>query len=329
MQLQNQALNSDHSSSIAFYDFYPQFSSMLSEVLEGLSESPKTLPPKFFYDETGSQLFDEICNLEEYYPTRTEMSILEDYADEISQLCGEDATLIELGSGSSQKIRILLDAMRPLAYLPLDISRDHLISSSHQLAKDYPWLEVHAACVDYSTAWKLPYHSDKGRRIAFFPGSSIGNFTPEDACILLKEVAQLVGKGGNLLIGVDRIKDISTLENAYNDAKGVTAQFNLNLLNRLNQELNCNFNIEDFSHRAFFNKQQNRIEMHLISEKEQTVEISGKRFSFRADETLHTENSYKYSYHSFLELADSAGFKCRQHWCDEKQWFSVFLLEVK
>jgi len=292
MQIHNHEIESDHSSSIAFYDFYPQFNSMLNEVWEGLSESPKTLAPKFFYDETGSQLFDEICKLEEYYPTRTEISILENYADEISQLCGEEATLIELGSGSSQKIRILLDAMKPSAYLPLDISRDHLITSSHQLAKDYPWLEVHAACVDYSTAWKLPYHSNKGRRVAFFPGSSIGNFVPEDALTLLKEVAHLVGKGGNLLVGIDRVKDIPILESAYNDSKQVTAQFNLNLLTRLNTELDANFDIDNFSHNAFFNEELSRIEMHLVSNKDQNVKISDKTFFFAENVTLHTENSY-------------------------------------
>ena len=328
MHLQNQKLESDHSSSIAFYDFHPQFGSMLSEVWQGLAESPKSLPPKFFYDEVGSKLFDEICKLDEYYPTRTEMGILQQNANEISQLCGDDASLIELGSGSSQKIRILLNAMKPTAYLPLDISRDHLISSSHQLAKDYPWLEVHAACVDYSTAWKLPYHSDKGTRVAFFPGSSIGNFTPDDACTLLKEVAHLVGSGGNLLVGVDRIKDISVLENAYNDSKQVTAQFNLNLLTRLNAELEANFDVDNFQHHAFYNEQLSRIEMHLISNQDQYVKVAQKTFFFAEGETLHTENSYKYSYQSFLDLAAKAGFKCRQHWCDDKQWFSVFLLEV-
>ncbi len=329
MQPNNLAINTEHSSSIAFYDFYPQLGSMLNEVWQGLSESPKSLPPKFFYDEMGSKLFDEICQLDEYYPTRTEMAILEKYADEISLLCGEDVSLIELGSGSSKKIRILLDALRPSAYLPLDISRDHLISSSHQLAKDYPWLEVHAACVDYSTAWKLPFRSGKGRRVAFFPGSSIGNFVPEDARKLLEEIGHLVGKGGNLLIGVDRVKETTILENAYNDSKGITARFNLNLLERMNAELDSNFELDNFSHHASFNQQQSRIEMHLVSNLEQFVNVAGKSFYFEKNETLHTENSYKYSYESFLHLAAEAGFVCRQHWSDDQQWFSVFLLEMK
>lgn len=316
------------SSSIAFYDFHPQFDSMLNEVWQGLSESQKTLPPKFFYDETGSKLFDQICKLEEYYPTRTEMAILETHAEEIASLCGDNVSLIELGSGSSKKIRILLDAMKPSAYLPLDISKDHLISSSHQLAEDYPWLEVHAACVDYSTAWKLPYQSGLGKRVAFFPGSSIGNFNPENALNLLKEVAQLVGKNGDLLVGVDRIKADKILNAAYNDSKGITAKFNLNLLTRINNDLNANFNVEQFKHHAFFNQKLNRIEMHLISTVAQSVEIAGKTFNFEKDETIHTENSYKYSYDSFLELAAKAGFKCRQHWSDDQDWFSVFLLEV-
>ncbi len=316
------------SNSIAFYDFHPQFDSMLSEVWQGLSESPKKIHPKFFYDTRGSQLFDQICQLDEYYPTRTEVAILEKNKQQIAQLAGDYAALIEMGSGSSHKIRILLDAMQPAAYLPLDISRDHLISSSQRLAEEYPWLEVHAACIDYSTAWKLPYRAEKGQKVAFFPGSSIGNFEPEEARNLLKEIAQLVGSEGKLIIGVDRVKASHILEGAYNDRSGITAQFNLNLLERINRELEGNFDLKRFSHKAFFNTELNRIEMHLISDIPQYVQVAGKTFFFDQGETLHTESSYKYTIESFIQLAAQAGFSCKQIWSDEKQWFSVYFLQV-
>ncbi|HFB64897.1 MAG TPA: L-histidine N(alpha)-methyltransferase [Aeromonadales bacterium] len=323
-----EAVTETRSNSIAFYDFHPQFDSMLSEVWQGLSETPKKIHPKFFYDARGSQLFDQICQLDEYYPTRTEVAILEKYKQEIAELAGEYAALIEMGSGSSHKIRILLDAMQPAAYLPLDISRDHLISSSQRLAEEYPWLDVHAACIDYSTAWKLPYRAEKGQKVAFFPGSSIGNFDPEDAHNLLKEIAQLVGPKGNLIIGVDRVKDKNILEAAYNDHSGITAQFNLNLLQRINEELDANFDLNNFSHKAFFNTELNRIEMHLTSNIPQYIKVAGKTFFFEQDETLHTESSYKYSIENFTQLALNAGFKCKQIWSDEKDWFSVYFLQV-
>jgi len=295
-----------YSHSIAFYDFHPQFDSMLNEVSLGLSKNPKQLPPKYFYDSKGSSLFDKICELDEYYPTRTEIGILKQYQQEISDFAGDNATLIELGSGSSTKIRILLDAMKPKAYIPIDISKDHLINASQKLASDFPWLDVHAACIDYSRAWEMPYEAKTGSKVAFFPGSSIGNFEPQQAVQLLEEIHTLIGQGGKMIIGVDRVKETKILEKAYNDNSGITARFNLNILSRINLELGATFDTAAFKHFAYFNKNKKRIEMHLISEKEQDVQIDSKTFHFEKNEKLHTESSYKYSQEDFIKLAKSA-----------------------
>ncbi len=313
---------------IQFHDLAPHAASFQEEVLEGLSKTPKQIPPKFFYDRRGSELFDQICDQPEYYPTRTEMSILEAHAEEISQAIGQHCVLIELGSGASRKIRLLLDILKPAQYTGVDISRDFLVHSSEHLAQDFPWLEVHAVCADFSQLLSLPEACQTDRRVAFFPGSSIGNFDPKDAQRFLADVAEMLGKGGLLLIGVDLKKDKKTLDDAYNDKAGVTAEFNLNLLARMQRELNANINIGNFHHHAFYNQDKGRIEMHLISNQDQSLDLGGKNFHLDAEETIHTESSYKYAPDEFKLMAEKAGFERKNFWSDVRQLFSVQLFQV-
>jgi dimethylhistidine N-methyltransferase len=311
---------------IHFYDDHPPVADIRAEVLEGLSQRPKQIAPKYFYDQRGSQLFEAITELPEYYPTRTELSILETNGQHIAACLGSDCMLMELGSGSSRKIRVLLDALRPAAYVPLDISRDHLLDSAHALARDYPQLQVHAACTDYSSDFDLPDLPQYHRRAAFFPGSSIGNFEPDAARELLARVGRHLGDGGKLLIGVDLKKDHAILHAAYNDARQLTAAFNLNLLERFNRELDADFRPHHFEHQAFFNQMAGRIEMHLVSRVDQQVNVSGRSIRFAAGESLHTENSYKYTIAEFQRLAEQSGFFAEEVWADAQQLFSVHCL---
>ncbi len=311
---------------IHFYDLHPAAADFRSEILTGLARSPRQLSPKFFYDQRGSQLFDAITDLPEYYPTRAELSILEQHGETIADFLGRECLLLELGSGSSRKIRVLLDALRPAAYMPMDISREHLLDSAQALVADYPELEVHAACVDYATELELPYCPGHLPRAAFFPGSSIGNFEPAQARELLQRVAGCLGKGGRLLIGVDLKKDAGVLHAAYNDEQQVTAAFNLNLLQRINRELDADFDLQAFAHEAFYNADAGRVEMHLVSRSDQTVTVAGHRFDFAAGESIHTESSYKYDIDEFLALAGQAGFVPDRVWTDDRQLFSVHCL---
>ncbi len=320
----NQAIKKER---IYYYEQHKVIDTFAEDVHNGLSQPQKSISPKYFYDQRGSQLFDAITELPEYYPTRTEITLLQEHAKEFAELLGEDSILLELGSGSSLKIRILLEALKPKIYVPMDISKDHLIESAQKLAADYPWLEVHANRVDYSQDWKVPDFGP-GRYNAFFPGSSIGNFDPDDACSLLKQVARLVGKNGGLLIGVDLKKDRQTLEQAYNDSAGVTAEFNLNLLTHINNRIDAQIEPDNFSHKAIYNEHAGRIEMHLISNKEQEVQIGLKRYQFAAGETIHTESSYKYSIEEFHQLVDRAGFKPVKVWTDADKLFSIHYLQV-
>lgn len=313
---------------IRFYDFHPPADSFRAEVLDGLRGQPKRIAPKFFYDARGSQLFDAICALPEYYPTRTEIGILERYAAQIASLIGPDCLLIELGSGNSAKVRLLLEALRPAAYLPMDISRDQLLHSAQELAADYPWLAVHATCVDYSRHLEIPHVPAGARKVAFFPGSSIGNFEPDDTLGFLREVARAVQPDGALLIGVDLKKDLDVLHAAYNDAQGITAEFNLNLLARINRELDADFLLENFEHLAFYDQACGRIEMHLTSRCNQTVVIGDQRFRFAQGERLHTENSYKYDVSEFQDVARKAGFEPARVWIDPLRLFSVHYLSL-
>lgn len=313
---------------IYFHELHKPSATMSSDVHAGLSETQKSLPPKYFYDKKGSELFDAITKLPEYYVTRTEIKLLKQHAHEMAELLGTDSYLLELGSGSSIKIRLLLEAVRPKIYVPMDISREHLIQSSQHIARDYPWLTVHAAYIDYSQSWKVPDFGP-GRYNAFFPGSSIGNFTPADALKLLKQVSLLVGNGGGLLIGVDLKKDSRVLEAAYNDSQGVTADFNRNILTHINHSLNADFNLENFSHKAIYNDTEGRVEMHLECANTDTVHIKGNVYHFRSGETIHTENSYKYSIDEFHRLAAGANLFPVKVWTDSEALFSIHYLTVE
>jgi dimethylhistidine N-methyltransferase len=314
--------------SVAFYDFHPVKANLHEEVLRGLNQPARSIPPKFFYDERGSLLFDAICNTPEYYPTRTEMSILEKNINDISECIGSECVLVEPGSGSSEKVRMLLDDIRPHAYVPMDISKDYLLSAAEQLALEYPWLDIHATCIDFTKTMTVPVNDSDSRTVAFFPGSSIGNFEPQDAIGFLQKIAAIVQPHGGLLIGVDLKKESRILNIAYNDTRGVTAQFNLNLLHRINRELNANFDVGKFDHRAFYNETKGRIEMHLVSNVTHEIHINGDTFRFREGESIHTENSYKYSVDEFKVLANEAGFDLVNVWSDANQLFSVHYYQI-
>lgn len=313
---------------VEFHDFTPECSDFLDDVKRGLSDQPKVIAPKYFYDQRGSELFDAICQTPEYYPTRTEITILQTYASEIASLIGNDCILVELGSGASKKVRLLFDALSPASYVGVDISKEFLLSSTRRLAKDYPWLDVHAVCADFSHKLKLPGHCGSQQLVAFYPGSSIGNFSSDEAMKFLEQVSMAVGAGGKLLIGVDLKKNSQILEAAYNDDAGFTSAFNLNLLHRMQEELNVHFDIATFSHKAFYNSTEGRVEMRLVSEIEQTIEIDGSQYHFESGESIHTENSYKYTIEEFSCLASKAGFSSEQVWVDENRLFSVHLLSV-
>ena len=305
-----------------------QHNIFMREVIAGLSAEQKRIPSKYFYDEKGSQLFDEICELEEYYPTRTEMGIMTQYVDEMIECIGKDAALIEYGSGSSLKTRILLENHNALAsYIPIDISKEHLHASAARLRALFPHIEIAPVHADYSSEIMLPEPwQHTGRKVVYFPGSTIGNFTPDEAVDFLKRVRNLCSPSGGLLLGVDLKKDVNRLEAAYNDAKGVTAAFNVNVLDRINRELGANFVTQDFAHHAFYNEEAGRIEMHLRSEKDQVVAVGGERFAFDAGETIHTENSYKYTLKEIAVVGREAGLKVERVWTDEAHLFSVQFL---
>ncbi|MEQ8733863.1 MAG: L-histidine N(alpha)-methyltransferase [Rhodospirillaceae bacterium] len=300
----------------------------LKDVLNGLSKDQKKLEPKYFYDAHGSALFDQICTLEEYYPTRTELGVLSDQAEEIADLI-EGQHLIEFGSGSSVKIRILLDAAEKLAsYVPVDISRDHLLGAANAIANDYPDLHVLPVCADFTQTFELPQVVANGERAGFFPGSTIGNFSRDDAKQFLSMAASMLGTGGGLVIGVDLKKDPDVLHAAYNDQQGVTAAFNLNLLTRINRELNGTFDLEAFAHDARYVEREGRVEMHLVSLKDQTVSVHDHSFEFAKDESIHTENSHKYDIDEFHQIGRETGFAPDRTWTDANNLFSVHYLKV-
>jgi dimethylhistidine N-methyltransferase len=315
---------------IEFHDLHPTPDDLAAEVLAGLRRHPRYIAPKFFYDARGSQLFDAITATPEYYLTRTEVEVLKANAAEIAARVGTGSLLVEPGGGSCAKVRILLEGLRPCAYVPMDISREHLRAAAEQVAAEFPWLEVHASCTDFTRAMALPATAPEpeGPRVAFFPGSSIGNFDPEGAVGFLSAVATLVGPGGFLLIGVDVKKDRAVLDAAYDDAAGVTAAFNLNLLERINRELGADFDLGAWRHRAFYDEARGRIEMHLVSARDQTVHVAGEAFVFAAGETIHTENSYKYGIDEFQRLAERAGFAPAAVWTDANRLFAVHLLRA-
>ncbi len=315
----------------ALYDLEPTITEFRAAVVQGLGSNPKTLPCKFFYDAEGSRLFDRICELPEYYPTRTECALLQARAPEIAALVGPHAGLVEFGSGAGIKVRLLLAALRyPSAYVPVDISRGNLLSTATSLAADFPGLRIAPVCADYTNRFALPRLSgNQPRRLAgFFPGSTIGNFTPSEASGFLRRTGQLLGRGSMMIVGVDLVKDAAVLEAAYDDAAGVTAAFNLNLLARINRELDGQFDLSAFTHEARWNAGDSRVEMHLVSRTAQSVRIGGDRVDFAPGESVHTENSYKYSLDGFAELARSAGYDPVASWTDPDNLFSVHALKV-
>jgi dimethylhistidine N-methyltransferase len=311
-------------------DSLPSRDGFLSETIEGLSQPQKMLPCKFFYDEQGSKLFNEICELEEYYPTRTENQILRDNVKEIGGLIGPGCQLVEFGSGTSAKTRHLLTHLpNILEYVPIDISGQQLVESAMQLASEFPDLAINPVEADYGEILKLPNSRGKPKRtIAFFPGSTIGNLQPDEAVAFLRNVALLCGENGGLLIGVDRKKEKRILEAAYNDGKGVTAKFNFNILARANRELGADFDLSAFQHRAPYNETHGRIEMHLVSKCLQTVHVDSREFSFQEGEYITTEYSYKYTLKGFERLASKAGFEPVKNWEDSGHLFSVLFLQV-
>jgi dimethylhistidine N-methyltransferase len=315
---------------VQFYDLHPPLDDFRAEVLQGLSQAQKAISPKFLYDKRGAELFDAICTLEEYYLTRTEMEILQTYSEEIASLI-ENGALIEFGSGSSQKIRILLDAMlNPPLYIALDISRQHLWESCQNLVEHYPGLEAIAICTDYTQPLKLPEITalKHKHRVGFFPGSSIGNLEPDQAVQFLKHAANLLGAGGSLIIGVDLQKTAALLEPAYDDAEGISAAFALNLLTRINRELGADFDLDHFGYCAFYNSSKGRIEMYIVSRSDQVVRLGNVEIPFRQGEQLRTEYSYKYSIPQFQALAALAGFQPQRVWTDPQQLFSLHYLQL-
>lgn len=297
--------------------------SFREDIIAGLSLPQKTVPPKYFYDARGSRLFEAICRLKEYYPTRSELSLTRRHLAAIARFAGNGCELIEYGSGASVKTRLLLRRLRPAVYVPVDISESALRAAAGRLGRELPWLDVVAVAGDFSRPLKIPMTHGDGRRVVYFPGSTIGNLTPEEAHAFLRMTRGQVGPGGAMLVGVDLKKDANVLHAAYNDARGVTAAFNLNLLARINRELRGDFNLRRFRHYAFYNAAPGRIEMHLVSLAPQTVNIGNYRFAFEAGESIHTENSYKYSVDGFRALARSAGFRAKEVWLDPKGLFSL------
>ncbi|WP_122465389.1 L-histidine N(alpha)-methyltransferase [Brevundimonas lutea] len=311
------------------HDMEPTADDFLGAALKGLSSTPKALPHRFLYDAEGSALFDRITRLPEYYPTRTEIGILRDNAADIAARVGPNVQLVELGSGSSVKVRILLDALdNPYAYVPIDISRDHLAGAAQAIQDAYPDLRVEAIAADFAQPFDLPPRG-AGKRVGFYPGSSIGNFTPAEAESFLKLWAGRLGAGAMMLIGVDLQKDASILEAAYDDAQKVTAAFSLNLLARANRELDADFDLKAFRHEARYRADEGRVEISLVALKDTEVTLDGRRFTFEEGERLHVEDSWKYTLPGFRALADRAGWEAETVWIDPDGLFSVHMMRVR
>lgn len=300
-----------------------------AEVLAGLRADTKTLPAKLLYDERGSSLFNAICETQAYYPTRTERSIFAEHADAIAQAVGRNSAMIEFGPGDMSKIRLLLDALHPAMYIGIDVSESELLRAGPALAGEYPWLQVVAVCGDFGASDLLEtIVPEENRWVAFFPGSTIGNLEPAEAGAFLQTLRATVGQRGAAIVGVDFRKSKAVLDLAYNDPEGHTRAFNLNLLTRLNRELEANFDEKRFRHHAFFNEAKSRIEMHLVSAVAQRVQVAGESFNFEPGESIHTESSYKYAPEDFIRLAEKAGFGAHRLFSDAQQWFGVFVLSA-
>lgn len=316
--------------SLSVIDYEPSTSDFRADVLAGLTNRPKTLPCKYFYDSRGCQLFEQICELEEYYLTRTELDIMERFSSEMAAAIGPGCMLVEFGSGSSRKTRLLLDQLEsPSAYVPVDIAFDHLRESATDLARQYPDVEVVPVCADFCEPFQLPTPmAPVQRRVIYFPGSTIGNFEASDAEELVVSMRHLAGVGGGVLIGFDLKKDTRILEAAYNDSQGVTAEFNLNLLERINRELDADFRLEHFTHRAAFDEEFGRIDIDIVSDLDQTVCIDGETVDFAESEAIRTEHSHKYRLDEFDALAARAGCSRVQAWTDPKDYFAVAFYSV-
>lgn len=314
--------------SFEFFDRHPVASNMLEDVLTSLAMSPKRLAPKYFYNARGSELFEAITNLPEYYVTRTEQALIAQRGLEIGDRIPPGVCVVEYGGGSSEKLRALLGVLSPSAYVPIDISRDYLLEQARALHADFPSLSVYPTCADFTAPVDLPQPVEGIPKLAFFPGSSIGNFNRLAAEIFLGQVARAVGPGGQMVIGVDRRKDPSILEAAYNDSQGVTAAFNRNVLAHINSELGATFDLSSFRHEARYDVDDGRIDMFLISTREQQVSIGEQRFDFSAGEAIHTESSFKYHVDEFVQLAGRAGFDCELTLSDDDEFFSIYLLRA-
>jgi dimethylhistidine N-methyltransferase len=299
-----------------------------SDLHLALSQRPRSIAPKYFYDEFGSQLFEQICELPEYYPTRTELALLQTHGAEMAACMGPRAQLVEYGAGALRKVRHLIAHLdQPHAFVPVDISGAHLLGACAELQQAWPGLSIQPVVADFTQPHDLPPRPARGRRVGFFPGSSIGNFSPAETQAFFQMTAQEL-RGGGLLIGIDLIKDPAVLHAAYNDPAGITAAFNLNLLARARRELGAEFDPAGFQHSAFYNAPQQRIEMHLLSLRDQRIRLDGVDYAFAAGETLHTENSYKYSIAGFQAQAARAGFRAGPVWTDARAWFSLLWLEA-
>jgi len=304
----------------------PKDDTFARDVIAGLAHHPKRLPPKYFYDEKGSKLFEQITLLPEYYPTRTELGILRDHGAEIAAAIPPNAALVEFGAGATTKVRLLLQSCSFGAYVPVDISGDFLNGQASVLREDFPALAVYPVIADFTAPFELPPQVTTMPKVGFFPGSTIGNFDPHEARAFLRSARTILGDGATLIVGVDLEKDARVLHDAYNDAAGVTGKFNLNVLTRINRDLGGNFDLSGFEHSAIYNHARHRIEMHLISRKAQTVRVLGHKATFRSGETIHTESSYKYSIERFSALARSSGWAPRATWTDNERMFSVHAL---
>lgn len=322
---------SDFETATDLLDFHPTTDSFHDAVVAGLSATEKMLPCKYFYDETGSQLFDQICELDEYYVTRTEQSIMQEHVAEMAMQIGPRAMLVEYGSGSSLKTRSLLRALsRPAAYVPIDISKQHLRATASDLCGAFPQIPILPVCADFTCSFELPVPPVDASHVAvYFPGSTIGNFTPSAARRILDQIAGQVGSGGGLLIGIDLQKDHEILCSAYDDADGITAAFNLNLLDRIERELDASLDCDGFEHRAIYNESEHRIEMQLVSQRDQVIRLGQQFFPVNSGESITTEYSHKYSVKSFERLAAKAGFSLHKHWIDANKYFAVLHLVVE
>lgn len=313
-----------------FVNHAPSTSSVLKEVLAGLSKSQKALPPKLLYDKRGSEIFEKICLLKEYYPTRAETEILKNNAIDICKMIGEDSIVVEPGSGAGDKIRHLLPHLKnPKAYVPIEISKEILLRMTDEFTDEFPHLKVIPVCADFNQPIELPLtlESERAKKVVFFPGSTIGNFNPHEAISFLKNMAKLVGHGGGLVIGVDMKKAPEIFQLAYDDPHGVTADFNLNLLERLNRETSASFDTRNFVHEAKYDEKLGRVEMHLVSKISQLVRVNETVFRFKEGETIHTESSYKYTVDEFSELGAKAGWEIKKFWKNKENQFCVYYFE--